>query len=222
MNIFEFGSADAWCSFCRVHSASKFGVADLFVFERNALPAREAYPDGGCWVVNIDSRTSKQLDDLWFHAVQELTGDMFGANGLLGISLSCMVHKAELALWVGEYSTVDAESVGRAFQTFLGALGNVDHITFVHFGYTATSPRVPEEMVKGATSPAKNGSSYPQDLRDTGQMAYRQPCNMMVLVLPDLAKAGKVQVVLKNSFIHAVVPFDEPLPAPELQRMRTV
>lgn len=231
MNIFEFSTTEAWSSFCSVHSASRFGVADLFVFKRDAVPAYEAYPDGCHWVVTFDSIASKQLDTLWFHAIHELIGPEFGYSGLIGMSLSCKINAdmetgARLALWASECSTVDVENVGVAFQTFLDVLGRVDRISFVHFGSNVNKVQTDlktseEEMAKDTVLPAQDGQES-SDLRDTGQRGVCQHRNLMVLVLPGFARGDEVQLVLKNSFIHAVVPCDEPLPAPELQRMRTV
>lgn len=133
----------------------------------------------------------------------------------------------ELALWVADCSNTDIQSVGMGFHRFLCSFGLTHCITFVHFGTGAmvvcTLPRA--GVADGTLSLDVNSSGAgpaPSETRDTGQLGICRH-HQMIIVLPGFEKVDGVQLVFKNSFIHAVAPLDleAPLQAPTLQRLRT-
>jgi len=230
MNIYEFTAGDAWVSFCSAHPPSKFGTADLFVFKRDAIPAREACVDGGQWGIEINSLPWGQLDILWFRAIQALTGGEFedpSSSCLSGMALSCRTCSVGLQLWMSEYSEAEAESIGAAFHKFLTDFGRSECLTFERFGTGAdalhTTPCADASAMNDdvrTVPPSFQVCKEMQETRDTGQWSIGHP-HCTIIVMPGFNEADGTQLLLKNSFIHAVSAIDEVLPVPTLQRMRT-
>jgi len=152
-------------------------------------------------------------------------GDV-GASCICGMAVTCKECSVGLALWVAEHSMTEVQRIGSSFHECLCELGYPKNIVFEDFGTGSVSlhPIIRAHATAGADDmdlQSPHGSDdeacpLVEETRYRGQGS----CDISV-VMPGLNETIAYQLVFKNSFIHAVVPVDGPLPVPTLRRMRT-
>lgn len=190
-------------------------VADICVFRKGIIPAREMCEDGGIagqWVAYIEDVSSKEFEIVWTGVVLDMISESSVSSDesqICGAVASCQVGRFKIAIWISACADSELKSSGRMFQELLLRRGRRQQILFDSFG--AGVPAV----VLGP--PSVSGKTEGRAQEEKCETSSSQP------VLPECVADWQYRAVVRNTFIDVLLPSGSPSPTSinALRRLRS-
>jgi hypothetical protein len=112
--------------FNHAYSPSQLSGTDYLLFKKALAPEWDnpKFMNGGRWVMRLDKREARSIDDMWLSMVLALIGgafaDLGGCNNVAGAIVSVRNHQCKVSLWIVNASRKEQIlAIGKCFQKVL-------------------------------------------------------------------------------------------------------